>query len=138
MDPRLVQLLDVDMRVVIDWTTDGSDMDLWIDEPDHERAIYNNPRTVIGGHLSHDMTRGYGPEEYMLHAAPPGTYTVQANVYAPDRLDPNGATLLTAHLIRDYGRPTQREESVDLELKRDENGAKMIGRMIFPGGKAAN
>ena len=134
MDPRLVKLLDVDVRVVIDWTTEGSDMDLWVDEPNGERAIYNNPRTVIGGHLSHDMTRGYGPEEYMLRRAPSGTYTVQANVFAPDRLDPNGATLLTAHVFRNYGRPDEHEESIDVEVKRDDTGAKKIGQIVVTGG----
>lgn len=136
MDPRLVAVLDVDVRVVIDWTTDATDMDLWVDEPNGERAIYNNRHTAIGGSLSDDMTQGYGPEEYMLHRAPPGTYQVQANVYASDRIDPNGATLLTAHLFRDFGRQTEREESIDVELKRDEKGSKMIGRIVVPG-KAA-
>ena len=131
MDSRLVKLLDCDMRVVVDWTSDGTDMDLWIDEPDKERAIYNNPRTAIGGHLSHDMTQGYGPEEYFLRIAPPGKYAVQSNVYAPDRLDPNGVTLLTAHLFHNFGRKNQSEESVDIEVKRDENGAKPIGQMTF-------
>ncbi|WP_206244048.1 VIT domain-containing protein [Novosphingobium terrae] len=129
IDPRLVFLMDTDLRVVIDWTNDASDMDLWVDEPSHERAIYDNPRTAIGGNLSHDMTRGYGPEEYMLHRAPAGTYAVHANVFALDRLDPNGATILTAHLIRDFGRPNEQDESVDVELKRDENGAKAIGQI---------
>jgi len=132
MDPRLVGLLDVDVRVVIDWTSDGSDMDLWVDEPTRERAIYNNNRTVIGGRLSNDMTRGYGPEEYMLHIAPAGTYTAQANVFAPDRIDPNGATILTAHLFRNFGRKNETVDSVDIELKRDEKGARMIGRVVVP------
>jgi Vault protein inter-alpha-trypsin domain len=127
MDPRLVALLDVDLRVTLDWTSDASDMDLWVDEPTGERAIYNNNRTAIGGHLSRDMTQGYGPEEYLLRRAISGVYKVQANVYAPDRIDPNGATLITAHIIRDFGRPTEHEESVDVELKRDEQGSKMIG-----------
>jgi tetratricopeptide (TPR) repeat protein len=129
-DPRLVALLDVDVRVVIDWTTDGSDMDLWVDEPNKERAIYNNNRTAIGGRLSQDMTRGYGPEEYDLHVAPAGDYAVHANVYAPDRLDPNGATLLAAHLFRNFGRQNQSEESETVELKRDENGAKRLGHIV--------
>lgn len=129
LDSRLVALLDVDIRVVVDWTTDATDLDLWVDEPTRERAIYNNPRTVIGGHLSNDMTAGYGPEEYLLRRAPSGTYTVQANVFSSDRIDPNGASVLTAHLFRNFGRPNQQEEVVDIELKRDENGAKMIGRI---------
>jgi hypothetical protein len=132
LDPRLIALLDVDMRVTIDWTTDATDIDLWVDEPNKERAIYNNPRTMIGGHLSNDMTAGYGPEEYLLRRTIPGTFTVQANVYAPDRLDPNGASVMTAHIIRDFGRATQREEAVDIELTRDEKGSKMIGRVVVP------
>jgi tetratricopeptide (TPR) repeat protein len=132
MDPRLVGLLDVDVRVVIDWTSDGSDMDLWVDEPTRERAIYNNNRTVIGGRLSNDMTRGYGPEEYMVHMAPAGIYTAQANVFAPDRIDPNGATILTAHLFRNFGRANETVDSIDIELKRDEKGARMIGRVVVP------
>ena len=132
LDPRLIALMDVDIRIVVDWSADASDLDLWVDEPNRERAIYNNQRTAIGGHLSNDMTQGYGPEEYLLHRAIPGTYTVQANVYAPDRLDPNGASVLTAHLFRNYGRPNQSEEAVDIELTRDDKGSKMIGRVIVP------
>lgn len=45
------------------------------------------------------MTQDYGPEEYLLHRAIAGIYTVQANVFAPDRLDPNGASVLSAHLF---------------------------------------
>lgn len=132
LDPRLIALMDVDIRIVVDWSTDASDLDLWVDEPNRERAIYNNQRTAIGGHLSDDMTQGYGPEEYLLHRAIAGIYTVQANVFAPDRLDPNGASVLSAHLFRNYGRPDQSEEAVDIELTRDEKGSKMIGRIEVP------
>ncbi|MDB5704735.1 MAG: hypothetical protein JWN66_1851 [Sphingomonas bacterium] len=53
-------------------------------------------------------------------------------VAARGSIDPDGLSLITAHLIRDFGRPTQREESVDIELKRDEEGAKRVGRIIVP------
>ena len=130
LDPRLIRLLDSDLRVVIDWTTDATDIDLWVDEPTGERAKYSNPRTALGGHLSNDMTSGYGPEEYFLHRARTGTYAVQAHVYAPDRIDPNGRSVLTARLIRDWGRPNQTEEVVDLELAVDEYGERRIGQLI--------
>jgi len=132
LDPRLIALLDTDIRVVVDWSTDASDLDLWVDEPTGERSIYNNPLTAIGGHLSNDMTQGYGPEEYLLHRAKAGTYTVQANVFAPDRLDPNGASVLTAHLFRNFGRPNQQEQVVDVELTEDSQGSKMLGRIVVP------
>jgi len=78
------------------------------------------------------MTAGFGPEEYFLHRAPAGEYVVRANVYNADRLDPNGLSLLTAHLFRDFGRATHQVEAVDIELKRDEHGEKMIGRIAIP------
>jgi len=135
LDPRLIKLLDVDLRVTIDWTTDATDLDLWVDEPDGERSIYSNPLTAIGGQLSNDMTQGYGPEQYLLRRAPDGTYIVQSNVFASDQLDPNGASFLTAHLFRNYGRPNQTEEVVDVELVRGPKGGgnsepRMIGRIV--------
>lgn len=130
LDARLVALLDVDLRVVIEWNTEATDLDLWVDEPNGERAIYSNPRTLIGGRLSKDMTRGYGPEEYLLRRAPDGTYTVRATVFAADRINPNGSSRITAHLIRDFGRPNEREEAIDIEvLPKDARGERLIGKM---------
>ena len=54
---------------------------------------------------------------------------MRANVFAPDRIDPNGPSTITARLIRDFGRPTEHEESVDIELVKGAGGEKLIGRM---------
>ena len=129
LDPRLIRNLASDVRVVLDWSNDAADIDLWVDEPTGERAIFNNPLTRIGGHLSNDMTEGYGPEEYLLRRAATGRYIVRANVYSPDRLDPNGPSRVTAHLYRDWGRPTQREESIDLDLTKGIEGEVRIGTL---------
>lgn len=132
LDPRLVALLDVDLRIVIEWNSEATDIDLWVDEPNGERAIYSHPRTLIGGRLSNDMTSGFGPEEYLLRRAPAGTFTIRAHVYAADRLNPNGASNVTAKLIRDFGRPTQSEEVVDIELLPEESAReRLIGRIRF-------
>jgi hypothetical protein len=127
LDARLRALLDVDIRVTIEWNTGATDMDLWVDEPSGERAIYSHPRTLIGGRLSNDMTAGYGPEEYLLRRAIPGEYRISVNVYAADRINPNGTTVVTAHLIRNFGRPTQSEETMELELEPDSSGENRIG-----------
>jgi hypothetical protein len=132
LDPRLVALLDVDLRIVIEWNSEATDIDLWVDEPNGERAIYNNPRTMIGGRLSNDMTQGYGPEEYLLRRAPNGTFTIRADTFSPDRLNPNGASIVTARLIRDFGRPTQSEQLVDIELLPGKGSDEvLIGRIDF-------
>jgi tetratricopeptide (TPR) repeat protein len=131
LDPRLIALLDVDLRVVIEWNTEETDLDLWVDEPNGERAMYNNQLTAIGGHMSEDMTDGYGPEEYLLRRALPGTYVIRADTYASDEINPNGPSRVTARLIRDFGRPTEREEVVDVELVPDEEDDEvLIGRLV--------
>lgn len=128
LDPRLVALLDVDLRVVIEWNTPGTDMDLWVDQPDGERSIYSNPLTHIGGQLSNDMTSGYGPEQYLLRRAINGEYAIKIDVYAADAINPNGATMVTAHLTRNYGRRNSQTETMELELKPDEEGEMLVGR----------
>lgn len=127
IDKRLVRNLHSDIRVVVDWTTDATDLDLWVDEPGGDRASYDNQRTEIGGHMSDDMTAGYGPEEYWIRRAQPGRYTISANVFSSDRLDPNGAARLTARLIRNWGRPNEREEAIDIELSNTGNDERKIG-----------
>ena len=127
LDRRLIALMDVDLRVVLEWSTDATDMDLWVAEPTGERAAYDNPRTAVGGRLSNDMTQGYGPEEYMVRRAPDGRYTVWVHAFAGDRLDPNGAVTVRAHLFRDWGRPTQAVEVAEIELQPDEDAS---GRLV--------
>jgi uncharacterized protein YfaP (DUF2135 family) len=144
LDERLIAMLDVDLRVVLEWNTDETDMDLWVDEPTGERAIYNHPKTATGGRLSNDMTNGYGPEEYLLHRAPDGTYTVRVNVYRTDQLNPNGATTVVAHVFRNYGRANEREQTLELELKHhddetrsrdDTQQAHIVGTIKVSGGR---
>jgi hypothetical protein len=143
LDPRLIALLDVDVRVVIEWNTEATDLDLWVDEPNGERADYGNDETRIGGRISNDMTRGYGPEEYLLRRAPAGTFTIRADVFSSDEINPNGASRITARLIRNFGRPGEKEEWVEIELlpdsrdeadeqdldDEDDEGVRLIGRI---------
>jgi hypothetical protein len=134
LDPRLQALLDVDVRIVLDWYVDATDMDLWVDEPSGERAIYNNPRTRIGGRLSHDMTQGFGPEEYLLRHAPAGSYTVRVNIYRTDQLNPNGPITVRAHLFRGYGRSDESSQVLEIELKPGEDGTRLVGDIKVAGG----
>lgn len=136
LDPRLIALLDVDLRIVIEWNSDDTDIDLWVIEPTRHKAFYSNQRTRIGGHMSDDMTNGFGPEEYFIRRAMTGTYTVRADVYRNDAINPNGAARMTAHLIRDFGRRSEKDEVIDIELMPNQDrGERLIGRVYVPGGR---
>jgi uncharacterized protein YfaP (DUF2135 family) len=53
--------MPLDLRVVLSWDADNSDMDLWVTDPNGERAYYGNRLTYQGGRMSQDFTGGYGP-----------------------------------------------------------------------------
>ncbi len=131
VDERLERLLDVDVRVVLTWNIDNVDMDLWVTEPTEERAYYSNPLTRLGGHMSNDMTDGYGPEEYLLKTAVPGEYQVRAHYYSSDIINPNGAVTLRAHIFRNWGRESEEVDVVDLEFTDDDQDAYFVGSVTF-------
>ena len=81
IDKRLLKKEPVDIRVVLTWDTDNSDMDLWVTDPEEERCFYGHRETYLGGIISQDVTGGYGPEEFMLKKAPKGNYKIEVNYY---------------------------------------------------------
>ncbi|MEE9432845.1 MAG: VIT domain-containing protein [Sphingorhabdus sp.] len=122
LDERLVALLDTDVRIAIEWTSADADLDLWVVEPTGEKVIYSNPESDIGGQLSNDMTSGYGPEQYVLKKAMPGEYKISVDGYSPDRINPNGPGRVMVRMITDFGRPEQREDLVDAEIRFESGG----------------
>lgn len=120
--PEFVARLDADVRIVIEWTNDDADIDLWVIEPNGERVYYSHQLSAAGGAISNDMTDGYGPEEYVIRRAQAGDYKVRIDGYSPDRINPNGRGRVTVRLIRDFGRPTQTEQLVDAEIGFEDEG----------------
>jgi hypothetical protein len=139
LDPRLVALLDTDVRIVIEWTADDADIDLWVIEPNGEKVFYGDKTSSSGGQISNDMTDGYGPEEYAIRRAPAGGYEIRINGYDADRLNPNGNGRVMVRMIRDFGRATARETLVDADLAfekgadRNAAGGLLIARMKVEG-----
>lgn len=127
LDPRLIAPLPVDLRVVLEWNTDETDMNLWVDEPSGERVMFSSPQSIAGGRLSNDMTDGYGPEEYLLRRARPGRYQIRADVYDIDSFNPNGATTVRVTLYKDWGRPTQTVQTMEVELAADQEDEVLVG-----------
>ncbi len=116
LDKRLVKLLDVDVRIVMTWDADSTDMDMHVLEPSGEEAYYGHRRTVIGGNNSRDFTQGYGPEEYCLRRAMPGVYSVKTKFFGSSAARLIGAVTLQVEIFTNYGRPDQRRKAVTLRL----------------------
>ncbi|MFZ5637310.1 MAG: VIT domain-containing protein [Pseudomonadota bacterium] len=116
VDRRLLQNMPLDLRVVLAWDSDNSDMDLWVTDPNGERCYYGNRNTYQGGLLSDDFTGGYGPEEFVLKDAKPGKYKVEANFFGDRQQIVTGATTLNLVFSTGWGTPRRKDESVTLRL----------------------
>jgi tetratricopeptide (TPR) repeat protein len=117
IDPRLLRNLPLALRVVLTWDADNTDIDLWVTDPNGERAFYGNRLTYQGGRMSPDFTRGYGPEEFSLRQAKPGKYKVEANYYANRQQIVAGATTLQLRLTTGFGTARQKDQNVTLRLE---------------------
>ncbi len=117
LDPRLLKNLPLDLRVILTWDADNTDIDLWVTDPNGEKAYYGNPLSYQGGRMSQDFTGGYGPEEFSLKSAKPGKYRIQAQFYGHRQQIVAGATTLQVKLATHFGTPKQQEKTVTLRLK---------------------
>ena len=115
-DARLLRNLPVDLRITLAWDADNTDIDLWVIDPNGERAYYGHPQTRQGGRMSQDATGGYGPEEFVLRDAKPGRYTVQAQFYGHRQQVLLSATTVMLRLTTGFGRPDQKDELTSLRL----------------------
>ena len=111
-------LPDCDMRVVMSWDADETDVDLHVTEPSGEEAYYGHRRTRSGGDVSKDITDGYGPEEYMLRKAPAGNYKIRAHYYASHQQEVFGPATATATIFTDWGRPNQDFQTLSIRLDK--------------------
>lgn len=127
IDPRLRRAMPLDLRVVLTWDADNTDIDLWVTDPSGERAYYGNRRTRQGGRMSPDFRQGYGPEEFSLRRAMPGEYLVEANFYGNSQQIIAGATTIQLQFVTGFATREARDQRVTLRL-RDTREVVSVGR----------
>ena len=126
IDARLLRNMPLDLRVVLSWDSDNSDMDLWVTDPNGEKCYYGNKLTYQGGLISDDFTGGYGPEEFVLRDAKPGKYRVEAHYYGDRQQMVTGATTLSLKFSTGWGTRGQRDQAVTLRLS-GKNESVLVG-----------
>ena len=130
VDQRLRKLLDLDVRILLTWDADMTDIDLHVTEPSGETAYYGHNLTTIGGLVSRDFTQGYGPEEYCLHKAMSGTYKIEATYYGSQAAQLMGPVTVQAEVITHFGRPNEKRKNLTLRLE-DKKETVLVGEVEF-------
>lgn len=103
----IIKPLPVDLRIVIDWNKDETDVDLHIVEPGGEECYYGHRQSKNGGRLSEDFTQGYGPEEYQVKQAVKGRYSIRVNYYGDRYQKQQVPTFIKVTVYKNFGKPDQ-------------------------------
>lgn len=133
IDKKLIAALPVDIRVVLNWNKNDTDIDLWVTGPDGEKCYYGNNETQSGGRISNDFTAGYGPEQFLLRKATKGAYTIQTNYFGDSQLSLSGPTTLMAEVYLYYSSGKQERKVIVLQASdedRDGSGV-LVGNFNF-------
>jgi hypothetical protein len=102
------ELQAADLVVLMEWNTDGTDIDLHVTDPTGEECCYRHEKTKMGGRISDDVTDGFGPEMFLLPRAAPGEYLVRTHYYGDSRSRLSMRTKVAVTIVRHWG--TDREE----------------------------
>lgn len=112
IDKRLVFAMPVDMRIVLSWSADETDIDIYVKEPSGAHASYANRFTDSGGRVSEDLTQGFGPEEYMIKKAPEGRYEIFTDFCGDDKNSISGPTVLYLDIYTFYATKKQTHKRI--------------------------
>lgn len=111
--------VELDMRIVIDWNHNDTDIDLHIVDPNLEKCFYGNQKTKMGGRLSDDMTEGFGPEEFVLEEAGSGSYYVKIDYFGDNYQKIENPTFMKVSIFENYGTPSQQRRIKVMRLTED-------------------
>ena len=135
IDERLKANLPIDIRVVINWNKDNTDIDLWVTDPRGEDCSYSHKATEIGGRLSNDFTQGFGPEQFLLKKAIKGKYKIKTNFFGERQNMLSGPSTVMAEVYLYYSDGRQERKIAvfqsQKENKRESDSKILIGEFEF-------
>ena len=123
-------LLDMDLRIILSWDADNTDIDIHVLEPSGEEAYYKNRRTASGGFVSQDITTGYGPEEYLQLKGQKGVYKVLTHYFGSSQQKLTGPATATATVYTNWGRPEEKRQILSLRLDKPKEKV-TVGEITF-------
>ena len=118
-DPRLIYLMPVDLRIVMNWSSDNSDIDLHVTDQYDEIVNYRYLQSSTGGMVSKDVTNGYGPEQFMIKAAHNGVYQIEVHYYGNTQQKLIAPVTVRVKIFSNYSSNNQKQE--DIVLRLDQN-----------------
>ncbi|MFT6178064.1 MAG: tetratricopeptide (TPR) repeat protein [Akkermansiaceae bacterium] len=134
IDPRLICHVPVDLRVVLEWDADQSNIDILTRRlSDGWLSPALGVQELPGAWWSGNVTKGYGPESLSLRGLFPGGYSFGARFYG-DWNDKDISTVTAEiRVIRNFGTAEETEEVRALRLEEKTHGEILKAQVVLPG-----
>ena len=133
IDSRLLRNMPLDVRVVLAWDADATDVDLHVIDPNGEEVYYGHNLSYQGGTISHDATGGYGPEEFSLRNAKPGKYRIEANFFGHRQQVLTSSTGLMLSLSSRFGTADEQERRTTMQVRSERGERVLVGEFEVKG-----
>lgn len=127
---HLKDMSPMDVRIVVDWNHNDTDIDLHIIDPNLEECYYSHNKTTIGGAMSEDMTQGFGPEEYTVQKAIKGDYFIKVRYYGDRYQKVENPTFMKVTIFKYYGTIKETKETQLLRLTKADN-EELLAKITF-------
>jgi hypothetical protein len=119
IEKNLIKSMPVDIRVVINWNMNNTDIDLHVKDPNNETCSYSHKSTEIGGRISADITQGYGPEQFMLKKAIKGKYEVFVNYFGDSQVKAEGPSTIMVEIYTKYSNADEQRQIVCVQMSKN-------------------
>jgi len=129
VDGRLLAPVMVDLRVLLVWDTDMTDVELHVRDPTGEECYCLHNKTTGGGMLSRDFTKGYGPEEYLLRTADVGIYRVFVKLF--DGFNRYTGTTVQVRIWTHFNNPQIEQEHLYTVLLQNNGELHQVADIVF-------
>ncbi len=128
LNKKYLNKMPIAVRVILNWNTPDTDIDLHVIEPTGEDCYFGNVNTKIGARFSKDFTQGYGPEQYLLKNAVKGKYQIKTSFYGETELTENGpATVMVEIYTYKNGKTTRKLQTIQSgKVNENKNLAEIV------------
>lgn len=131
-DKKIIAVMPVNIRVVLNWNRNNTDIDLWVTDPKGEKCFFGNSKTINGALISNDMTEGYGPEQLMVRKALKGKYKIQVHYYGDDQVTLTGPSTIMVEIFTRYNSGKEERKIITMQMENeDENDGVFVGEFNF-------
>ncbi len=120
----------MDLRVIVDWNHNDTDIDLHIIDPNLEECYYSHPKTAQGGVMSKDMTQGFGPESFTLKEAKKGFYFIKIKYYGDRKQKIETPTFMKVTIFKNQGKVNEEKKVYVIRLSKNDSD-EVIAKIEF-------